>query len=786
MFWYYLKIAVRNIRTNKKFSIINIAGFAFAISICIAISLFLIKEHSYDRYHRNADQIVRLIDTKDNSSLIDYRVKDILLKNYSEIENACLIIRSNYPVEIKSGDKGYYLDDIMSVDNHFFEIFSLPFVAGRSSSPFTNINSAIITEKTAKIIYGTESPLGKDLTVWGMFTVTITGIIKDFPDNSSITAGILVNAENEKFKFNQWIGDSRDLSTYRWPFQIYLQLNKNVNSDQFAAKINSHIEVLKPYDKYYEQIGLLKLKDIYLHDPTTGSDTKQGNAGLLKLLGGIALIILILAVINYVNLTVAQQKKRNKDTGLKKTIGADRKTILFQYLSESVIVIVLAFVSGILLVWLFMPFYQTIFNTTTDTGILFKFPYILILPLTILFIGVLSGCGPAIVLSGISPVKILTGYSVIKSKKNYLRNSLTIFQFTISIILIFCVLIVQRQIRYVKHKNAGFNKELLLRLDLPNIPENDVQKTKVLLEEFGKSPYIKSMTVTCGVPGQIPMSMGSNIENSKKNISVPCLLVDTAFLETFGLKVIKGRNLEPGDIDKVCMINEAAYKYFDFENLDHKRFNNFGGFDIIGVVNDFHYSSLHKAIGPVCIMFTSKSRPTAISIRFAAKGVGPGMTYINDEWQKILAGYPLKYQFYDEWFDSMYRSEEYFARTISLFAILAIVISCIGILGLAIFSSERRTKEIGIRKINGARISEVLLMLNKEFIILVTIAYIIAIPIAWYSMHMWLENFAYRTELSWWIFALSGLIAFIIALLTVSWQSWKAATRNPVESLRYE
>jgi putative ABC transport system permease protein len=786
MFWYYFKIAVRNIRTNKKFSIINIAGFAFAISISLAITLFLIKEHSYDRYHKNADQIVRVIDTKDNSSLIDYRVKDILLKNYSEIENACLIIRADYPVEIKSGDKGYYLDDIMSVDNHFFEIFSVPFVAGQAASPFSNINSAVITEKTAKIIFGTESPLGKDLTVWGMLPVTITGIIKDFPDNSSITAGILVNAENEKFKFNQWIGDSRDLSTYRWPFQIYLKLNKNINPDQFAAKINSHIDVLKPYDKYYEHIGLLKLKDIYLHDPTTGSDTKQGNANLLKLLSGIALIILILAVINYVNLTVAQQNKRNKDTGLKKTIGADRKTILLQYLSESVIVISMAFISAILLVWLLMPFYQTVFNTTTDIRILFRIPYLLILPVTILLIGVLSGCGPAIVLSGISPIKILTGYTVIKGKKNYLRNSLTIFQFAISITLIFCVLIVLRQIRYVKHKNAGFNKELLLRLDLPNIPENEVQKAKVLLEEFGKSPFIKSLSVTCGVPGQIPMSMGSNMENTKKNISVPCMLVDTSFLETFGLKVIKGRNLEPGDIDKVCMINEAAYKYFDFENLEHKRFNNFGGFDIIGVVNDFHYVSLHKAIGPVCIMFTSKSRPTNISIRFVANGVGKGMIFINDEWQKILAGYPIKYQFYDEWFDSMYRSEEYFARTISLFAILAVIISCIGILGLAIFSSERRTKEIGIRKINGARTSEILLMLNREFIILVTIAYLIAIPIAWYSMHKWLQNFAYRTELRWWIFGLSGLIAFIIALLTVSWQSWRAGTRNPVEALRYE
>jgi putative ABC transport system permease protein len=563
-------------------------------------------------------------------------------------------------------------------------------------------------------------------------------------------------------------------------------LNKNVIPDQLASKINSHIEVLKPFEKYYKQIGFLKLENIYLHDTTTGSDTKQGNARLLNLLGGIALIILILAVINYVNLTVAQQNKRKKDTGLKKTLGADRKTILFQYLSESVIVIFVAFGSGMLLLWLLMPFYTTIFNTVTDLRNLFRFPYLIILPASILIIGVLSGGGPAVALSGISPVRILSGNNILKGKKNSVRKALTIFQFTISIILIFCVIIVQRQIKYVKHKDAGFNKELLLRLDLPNLPENDAQKAKVLKEELGKSPYIKNLSVTCGVPGEIKWSMGSNMENNNKNMNVPCLLVDTAFLETFGLKVVKGRNLGPGDIDKVCMINEAAYRYFDFENLDHKRFNNFGGFDIIGVVNDFHYTSLHNEIGPVCIMFTSKGGATTLNIRLISNGVEKGMTQISNEWQKILPGYPLKYQFYDEWFDSMYKTEEYFARTISLFAILAVIISCIGILGVAIFSSERRVKEIGIRKINGARISEMLLMLNKEFIVLVTIAYSIAIPVAWYSMHKWLQNFAYKTELSWWIFALAGIIAFGIALLTVSWQSWIAATRNPVEALRYE
>lgn len=554
-------------------------------------------------------------------------------------------------------------------------------------------------------------------------------------------------------------------------------------SDMLASKINENTGQLQPYA---DEIGFLKLKDIYLHDTTTGSQTKQGNAGLLKLMGGIAIIILILAVINYLNLTVAQQNKRNKDTGLKKAIGADRSTIIFQYLSESVILISLAFVSGIFLLWLLMPFYQTIFNTTTDIKILFRFPFSILLAGTVLVIGTISGSGPALILSAISPVKILSGYSIIKVKRNYLRNVLAVFQFTVSIVLIFCVIAVRQQLKYVKHKSPGFNEELLLRLDIPNILEKDMQKTKVLLEEFHKSPYIKNLSLSSGVPGQIYMTMGSNMENTKNNIGVPCIIADTAFLETFGLKVVMGRDLEPGDFEKVCMINAAAYKHFDFQNLENKRFNNFGGFDIIGVVNDFQYSSLHKTIGPVCIMFSSKSRPTALTIRFERNGAGRGMEFINDEWQKILPGYPVKYQFYDEWFDSMYRSEEYFARNISLFAILAVVISCIGILGLAIFSSERRTKEIGIRKINGARIGEILVMLNKDLIKLVIIAYVSAIPIAGYSMHKWLENFAYRTELSWWIFVLSGFLTLIIALLTVSWQSWSAATRNPVEALRYE
>jgi putative ABC transport system permease protein len=785
MFWCYFKAVFKNFRSNKKFSLINIVGFAFGISICLAIATFFIKEYSYDNYHKYADQIVRLIDTKHNSSSIDYRVKNILLNNFSEIKNACIVQKQDGDIEVKVNEKGLYLESIMSVDNDFFNIFTISFVNGNPEKPFSSLNSAVITQSTAKKLFGTENPLGKQIIIMHEdgIPLTVSAIVEDFPENSSISSGLLVNAENDEFKFSFSCGDYSDKSTHRWPFRIYLQLNKNLNHQLLISKINSNIELLKPYE---EEIGFLSLKDIYLHDTTYGSQTKRGNAGLLKLLTAIALIILTLAIINYINLTIAQQNRRNKDTGIRKTIGASNGNIFLSFLIESVLVTFFAFVLGLLLLWGLLPFYKIVFNTFVDINYFFRFPYCLFLLGAIMLIGLISGIVPAIVLSGVSPVKILSGTVFVDGKKNYLRNSLIVFQFSTSIVLIFCVMIVQRQIQYVKHKNPGFNEEQLLRLDIPTIQGKDVKKGMALLDELRKTPFIKDISVTGDVPGNVQMRMGSNMENTDRNMNVPCMLVDTTFLKTFGIKVIKGRNLQPGDYGKVCMINEAAYKYFEFDDLKNKRFNNYGGFDIIGVVNNFHFQSLHKRIEPVCIMFTPKYMPGAINVRFAKNGTTEGLKYIRETWEEILSGYPLKYQFYDEWFDSMYQSEERFAKNIGLFALLAIVISCIGILGLAIFTAERKIKEIGIRKVNGAKISEVMVMLNRDFVKWVAIAFVIATPVAYYAMSKWLENFAYKTHLCWWIFALAGLMALGIALLTVSWQSWKAATRNPVEALRYE
>ena len=778
MFWYYIKSSIGSIKANPKFSIINISGFAFGISVCLAISLFLIHEFSYDRYYENSNRIIRLNNSTTNMNMIDYRVKDILVENYPEIQGACLSLYIEHPIPITSGNTGFVLDGILSVDNDFFEMFSIKSLAGKSDQPFSDLNSAVITRSFAGKLFGDEEPLDKEIIIMSVFPVTITGVIEDFPSNSSFSAGLMLNAENDNFKFYR-------MNDFR-PFQIYLKLKNNTSPDELAFHVNSNPDLLKPYG---EKVDFIEMKNIYLRDKTLGFDgteSRMGNPGLLRLLTTIALLILFLAVINYINLTISQQIKKSKVIGIRKAIGARRSDILYQSISESIVITSISFLLGIVLLMMLLPWFELIFNSPLDIRQLFSFPFNIVLIGAVILVGIISGSGPAVVMSGINPVRVLSGSTVMTGKRQYLRNSLTVFQFAVSIVLISCVMIVQKQVQYVKYNNPGFVAEQLLRVDLPIMLGRGDQRPHILMDELSKSPYIYNLSATQGVPGKVTNYMGTNIENSDFNIMAPTLLVDTAFLETFDLKLIKGRIPEPGEYGKVCMINEAGWKHFEFEDFENKRFNNYGGFDIIGVINDFHYSSLHNRIEPMFILFTPNKGINSINIRFDGRNTRHLLAYIQEKWQEVMPGEALQVEFYDEFFASMYRSEERFAGAIGLFALLAVAISCIGILGLAIFSTERRTKEIGIRKVNGAKISEVMLMLNSDFVKWVGFAFIIAIPVAWYSMNRWLQNFAYRTDLSWWIFALAGFLALVIALLTVSWQSWRAARRNPVEALRYE
>ncbi|MBU0475142.1 MAG: ABC transporter permease [Bacteroidetes bacterium] len=781
MFTNNIRFAIRNILKNKVNLYINVFGFAFSIAVFLLISIYLIHENSFDKYHIKADNIYRLIDSENNSSKIDYRVSEILRTNFPEVNNSCIVQIGSQAISIAHENNGLFINNIMSVDNRFFEIFSIPFLDGKSVNPLPTINSAVISESVAKMIFGTENPIGKEILLRNNLPLIVSGVINDFPKNSSMKADLIVNAENDNFKFSFTCGDYNDKKSHRYPVNIYLEVNENADVSLLMKKINNHSNLFQPYVKSFDVISLEKM---YLEDTSIGADTLKGNPYLLNLMLTIAIIILSLAIINYINLSLARQSKLNKQSGIKKIIGASRTDIVLSFLIESVLVTTLAFFVGIILLVIGLPIFNDIVKNSLNINVLLQFPYSIILVLFILLFGLFSGIVPAILISSFQPINML-GRASITRRKSPFRNALTVFQFSVSITLIFCITVIYKQISFVKHKNIGFEKEQLLRIDGSFIENSNSSNALLLLGKFKQFHGINNVSLTNGAPGKITNHLGFGVEGKDQLASI--IYVDSTFLQTFKIKQIIGRDLLDSDIGKACMINKKAYEYLGWNNLENKRFNNGrpSGYEVIGVVDDFNFASLYQPIEPLCIIFQSTNKQY-INVSIAKGKLQETMAYINTAWTEVFPYYPLKYQFYDDWVDLMFRNEEKLAKTVGLFALLAICISSIGILGLAIFTTENSKKEIGIRKVYGAKVKQLIVMLNLDYIKWVVVSIIIAFPIGWLVMEDWLEDFTYRTEISWWVFALAGVTALGIALFTVSFQSYKAAVANPVDSLRNE
>jgi len=757
--------------------------------------LFLVKEYSYDTYHDKADRIYKLIDAEHNSSEIDYRVASILKKNYPEVTDASIINIIPNNMVVSYNNQGFNVDHIMSTDNAFFRMFSNHFINGNPSDPLPAPNSTILTERTAHKLFGSEDPIGKEIVMRRLGTdypLTVTGVIEDFPENSSIVANMIVNMENDNFKFSVKIGDIQDSSTNRYLFNIFVELSKNSDPGIVLDKINSNPKIIYPYVK---KAGLISLKQIYLYDSSTGSYTERGNPALLRLLMGIALIVLILALINYVNLSIAQEDKRNKEIGIRKTVGADRKDIVILYLTESVIVTGMAFSIAVLIIEIALPYFSKLIGISLSLEPLLYFPGNSYLFLSVLVISVIAGIWPALLFSSFSPVKVFKGSKLIASdNKDYFRNLLILFQFVVSITLLFCILVIQRQINFAENIDLGFNKEHLLSIDLSSLSsQKDQSRIEVLTNKLRTYQAIKSVTISNGVPGDVGMGMRLNMK-SGFNGNAALIFADSNYVKTFDIQLAKGRTLEPADYGNVCYINVTAYNNLGWKNLNDKWFDfeeqNFGGkkggYKVIGVVNDFYINSLYQPIKPTYIIFSSRMPPTNISLRTVGGTTAETVTYLQKVWKELFPGYPLNYQFYNDWFNQMYQNDRKLAYIIGLFTFIAMGISCLGILGMATLLSERRTKEIGIRKVHGASVRQLMVMLNKDFIRWILVAFLIACPLGWYAANRWLQDFAYHIKIHWWMFLTSGTIAVTIALLTISWQTWKASKMNPVESLRNE
>ena len=764
MFLNLLKHYLRVISRRKLFSFINITGLAFGIAFVILIGQFVYYEFNYNSSLKNVDNIFRVVDADRKDYNVDYRLKDKVLESIPGIKNSCLL--NNFSIDAETGNKLFRLKHMLMVDANFFDVFNIKFLSGNPKLALSAINNVILTESTAKRIFGTLDVAGKTLRLNHHIDMIVTGVVKDLPKNLSFDAEIFVNYSNspeQKLPYREMSSNNKS----KFLFSMFLELEKIVDK----ATVENQISALNKIDGfvYPKHIILAPLSSDYFNVDYNDSDLMHGNAGLVKLLSIIGIIVLTLAIINYINLTTASYKYRLKEFGVKKCLGADRKSLIKQLSSESLFTTIISSFLGIILASLFLPYFNQFVDKTLTLLIFTDLRFLLLFITFILLLSFLISIVPSLVLLKISALQLFKVNPSFHGGSKAFRNVLTMFQFSIAIILIAGLIVISKQINYAKYKNVGFNTDQLMYLKIDFTLKDRIQ---VLTDKLQQYSGIKSLTKTLGMPGSINLMLNS----------YDAMAIDSNSLKTFGLKILKGRNILPSDINKAVIINETALKQLKDKNWEDKKI---GGWNILGIVSDFSYSSVHQKIGPFLMAYCDFMPPDVITMRFTGP-ISEAVSYINKTWKEVCPDYQEELGFYDEYFASMYKKEENLASIVSIFSILAIIISSMGIFGLSVFQSEQRIKEIGIRKVLGATVPEIFGLLTKNFSSWVILANIIAVPVSYYLMSKWLEDFAFKIGLSWWIFALSGGIALLIALITISINTIKAAIADPINALRYE
>jgi putative ABC transport system permease protein len=796
----YFKIVFRNISRKPVYSLITFTGFTISIAASLLIYLWVYNEFSYDKFHPDFRRIYRVLTlSKQGDEIIKspmcYRpLAETMKMDYDQIEAATYIDYSSEdsPLNLESG--GDKIEARMCWTNEdFFKVFGgFRFLEGSSEGVFTNPDNIILSEKTAKRLFGNESALGKTVISdkFGREVYKVSGVIR-IPEQSHIDFGFMQSNKNSRHSMysNNW-GD-------RSFVRVYIKLRKDAQVDgQFLKAISNHIS---RYSKLTDKLVFQPLADIHLYSDYS-NDYYTKNPGSYKyvwIFSGLAFLIILMASLNFSTLSVARASERYIEIGIRKANGGSRISIFKQFMLESVIQTFAATIAALIVVWFILPW----FNNISSKELVFSFQPGLIINLFLLtlMVGIISGIYPAVYLSSFNPVGIFRRGSLSGSRSIFIRVLVTV-QFTIAIFIIIATILFVRQLNYIHNKDLGIDYN-----NVVVIPTGLWYDNKEFKEELLRNPRILSVSASTSAPiyGGFKSGLPLIHQGLMDTLQVNHFFVDEDFEKTYKLEVKKGQFLQMSsaayweEFDKArkskkednehavsipIVINETAEKMLGFEDPIGQRI---GTDVIVGVVKDFHFRSLHYSIEPVVLSNNPEAIQT-MNVRIAPGSTTETLNYIRDIYKKNRDGRELSYSFFDDLLDETYQAEIRLKNITFAFGILAIVISILGILGMAFFSIDRRTKEIGIRRVSGAKGSEILILLNKEFIICVVVAFLIASPVAWYAMHKWLQNFVYKTDLSWWIFVLAGLLALVIALVTVSWQSWRAATRNPVESLRYE
>ena len=807
MFKNYFKIALRNLKRQKLYSIINVLGLSIGLTASIIIILFITDEVNFDRFNQNYDRIARVITTshsKDKSvrsySLTPGILGEKLKEEYPEVEDYADIIDSytwgRFTVE--HNQNKYYESDYLITEPSFLKIFDFKILAGNKNNLLTEPNEMVLTESTAKKLFGTENPVGEIIKTdrqWGDFKVS--GIMKDPPKNSHLQFSMLISMKSlSKFKGFIKAMNSFDYSIVR----TYLLFKPGYNPINFSEKLgefqNSH--KTKSFGTT-DIISLQPLRNIHFNSQNIEFDLNANSRSrtTLYILAMIGLLIILIASINYTNLTIAKSINRIKEIGIRRVVGADKNQLIHQYLIESVVVTFIALFAAVFIVELILP----AFNNFTGKYLILlnrsSLPEIAVIILLTVFIGIFSGILPALLITKFNTTLILQGKVRPKSSFSLIGKGLVVIQFAVSIAMIFCTVTIYKQLQYIQNKELGFNKDNMFVVD---INSSGARSNFITMKnEFSRDPNVKSITVSSRIPGDWKnqeeikaRNFGENIKNDKKMFYIGA---DYDFIKTFGITLLKGRNFHnsySGDSSNIIVNREAALTLGLTNPLGRRVVisdgESKGVYTIIGLVKDFNFQSLHEKISPMIIGFWNNPfiQIDYFTARISGRNIPETIKYfvsVQNNFDKIT---PFEYNFLDQRIEGFYKQDEHEAVIVNTASGLALLIACLGLFGLGALSAQKRTKEIGVRKVLGATIPGIIITFSGDFVKLVLLANLISLPVAYYLMQKWLNEFAYRINISLSVFIISGTIALIIALFTISFQAIKASLANPVESLRYE
>lgn len=813
----YFTIAIRNLRKHQFYTLINVVGLSLGVAICFIILLFVFNEVSYDRHHTKADRIYRIkseINFGGNHLNMTYGPAPLaatLASDFPEVE-AAVRFRERGSYLVKRYDENIKENKVIWTDKDFFKIFSVPVLAGNADKALSEPNSIAISKTIADKFFPNENSVGQTLILDNQYTVKVTAVYEPMPATSHFHFDILISLEGlEEAKRTVWYSNN---------FQTYMLLREGASAQTLESKFPKLIvERIMPQlmellgsdftiEKFKEagnkiEYSLQPLTDIHLNSSLQGEFEPNFDVSYVYMFIAIALFILLIACINFMNLSTARSANRAKEVGVRKVMGSYRSHLVRQFLTESILLSVVSFILALMLSYLLLP----VFNDLSDRTLIIPFSNSMMyvwLIMAAIVVGLMAGVYPSFFLSAFNPVNVLKGNVSLGMKSGFIRSSLVVFQFTISIFLVIGTLAVVRQLNYIQNKKLGFIKDQVIMVDDTYALGN---KDIVFKEELLKNSAMLSATIS----GYLPVSGTWRNDNpwwaegksatQENMVSIQNWGVDYDYIKTLGMTVVDGRDFSrdfPSDSSAV-ILNEAAAKAFGFtDKVVGSRIATFGDGDggqpdsknlqmltVIGVVENFHFQSLKENVSPV-MMFLGNNKGGHISFRFESKNTQEVIQLMESKWKELAPGQPFSYSFLDERFGKMYSSESRLASVFGVFAALAVIIACLGLFALTSFTTQQRSKEIGIRKVLGASVSSILIMLSKDFGKLVLISFVLAAPIAWYGIDWWLKDYTYKTEIGIGVYLISGLSAFALAWLTMSFQSFKAASSDPVKSLRSE